>query len=211
MFYRERPLYTDHIFFQRNSDGTRFIIPLSQPTDAPTPFLRTLTSLLARDHTTYLNPLLSITLLCVADHLTDADTAKLPNVMYEQHDLSPTSPEWLANWENILDNPDLLSQARPLTRAAIMNSLQAVYESVKDMSSYRMPLADLIFTFCQRQVADEKDDSEGIVVWRILGEEVVLRTVDGQDKQDTESSQELGGGGLHYTTHYRCIGQRRRG
>lgn len=175
---------------QRNADGTRFIIPLSQPSDAPTPFLRTLASLLARDHTTYLNPLLSVTLLCVAHHLTDFDTAKLPNVMYEQHDLSPTSPEWLANWENILDNPDLLSSARPLTRAAIMNSLQAAYESVKDMPSYRMPLADLIFKYCQRQVATEKDDSEGIVIWRIMGEEVVLRAVDGQEKQDTDSLQQ---------------------
>jgi hypothetical protein len=134
-----------------------------------------------------LNPLLSTTLLYVADHLTDADTAKLPAVMFEQHDLSPTSPEWLSNWENVMGTSDLLSQARPLTRTAVMNALEAVYDSVKDMPGYRMPLADLVFQFCQRQVAEEKEDSEGEIMWRILGEEVVLRTVDGQD---TESSGE---------------------
>jgi hypothetical protein len=135
-----------------------------------------------------LNPLLSTTLLCVADHLTDADSAKLPAVMFEQHDLSPTSPEWLSNWENVMGNSDLLSQARPLTRTAVMNALDAVYESMKDMPGYRIPLADLVFHFCQRQVADEKEDSEGEVMWRILGEEVVLRTVDGQDTESPEES-----------------------
>jgi tuberous sclerosis 2 len=147
-----------------------------------------LTSLLARDHSTYLNPLLSTTLLCVADHLTDADTAKLPAIMFEQHDLSPTSPEWLSNWANVMGNANLLSQARPLTRTAIMNALEAVYESVKDMPSYRRPLADLVFRFCQQQAVDEKDDSEGEVMWRILGEEVVLRTIDGQDGSLEEGS-----------------------
>ncbi|KAF7966756.1 hypothetical protein HWV62_37213, partial [Athelia sp. TMB] len=163
----------------KNADGTTFIIPLAQPTDAPTPFLRTLTSLLARDHTTYLSPLLSTILLCVANNLSDADTAKLPTVMFEQHDLSPTSPEWLSNWKNLLGNSGLLSSSRPLTRSAIMNALEAVYESVNDMPSYRMPLANEIFQCCQRQ-AGSKEDSEGDVMWRILGEEVVLRTVEDQ-------------------------------
>lgn len=181
-------LFIDYLFCSRNADGTLFIIPLSQPTSAPTPFLRTLTSLLARDHSTYLNPLLSTTLLSVADHLTDADTAKLPAIMFEQHDLSPTSPEWLNNWENIVGNSDLLSQARPLTRIAVMHTLEAVYESVKDMPDYRLPLADLVFLCCQRQAADEKEDSEGEVMWRILGEEVVLRTVDGQDVGSPDES-----------------------
>jgi tuberous sclerosis 2 len=123
----------------------------------------------------------------VADHLTDADTAKLPTVMFEQHDLSPTSPEWLSNWETIMNTSDLLSQVRPLTRTAAMNALEAVYESVKDMPGYRMPLADLVFQFCRRQAAEEKEDSEGEVMWRILGEEVVLRSV---DCHDTEPSGE---------------------
>ena len=165
------------------------MIPLSQPTDAPTPFLRTLTSLLARDHSTYMNPLLSTTLLSVADHLTDADTSKLPAVMFEQHDLSPTSPEWLSNWENLLSNSDLLSQNRPLTRTGIVNALQAVYESVQDMPAYRIPLAALIFKFCQRQVDEDRDNSEGDVVWRLLGEEVISRTLEGFNREDVDSSE----------------------
>lgn len=186
--HADRPLFINCLLFQRNPDGTRFIIPLSQPTDAPTPFLRTLTSLLARDHTTYLNPLLSTTLLCVANHLSDADTTKLPTVMFEQHDLSPTSPEWLSNWKNLLGNSGLLSSSRPLTRLAIMNALEAVYESVKDMPGYRMPLVDQVFQCCQRQ-ADSKEDSEGDVMWRILGEEVVLRTVEPQVEHNADPQE----------------------
>lgn len=136
-----------------------------------------------------MNPLLSTTLLSVADHLSDADASKLPAVMFEQHDLSPTSPEWLINWENLLSNPDLLSQNRPLTRAGIVNALQAVYESVQDMPAYRIPLATLIFKFCQRQVDEDKDNSEGDVVWRLLGEEVISRTVEGISRDDIDSSE----------------------
>jgi len=85
------------ILFVRNTDGSPQLIPLSQPTKAPTSLLRMLASLLSRDHDTYLDPPLTTTLLSIADHLTDSDTAKLPVVMFDQHDLSPTSPEWLTN------------------------------------------------------------------------------------------------------------------
>lgn len=153
------------------------IIPLSQPSDAPTLFLRTLTSLLARDHSTYMNPSLSTTLLSIAEHLTDTDTAKLPAVMFEQHDLSPASPDWLLNWENILSNATIFGPTRPLTRLEVMKALEAIYDSLKDMHSYRMDLAELVFKFCQREANDSMDTSANIVMGRILADEVVLRTV----------------------------------
>ncbi|KAH0833990.1 tuberin-domain-containing protein [Lanmaoa asiatica] len=161
----------------RNPDDTPIIIPLSQPSDAPTPFLRTLTSLLARDHSTYMNPSLSTTLLSIADHLTDTDTAKLPAVMFEQHDLSPASPDWLRNWESILSNAIIFGPTRPLTRLEVMKALEAIYDSLKDMHSYRMDLAELVFKFCQREANDGLDTSANIVMGRILADEVVLRTV----------------------------------
>lgn len=153
------------------------IIPLLQPNDAPTPFLRTLTTLLARDHSTYMNPSLSITLLSIADHLTDTDTAKLPAIMFEQHDLSPASPDWLRNWESILSNATIFGPTRPLTRLEVMKALEAIYDSLKDMHSYRIDLAELIFKFCQRVANDGLDTSANIVMGRILADEVVLRTV----------------------------------
>lgn len=107
--------------------------------------------------------------------------------MFEQHDLSPTSPEWLSNWENLMNNSDLLGHSRPLTRMAVMNALQAVYDSMKDMSGYRQPLADLVFKFCKRQVDEGKEDSEGDVMWRILGEEITLRTVNSKCGETAES------------------------
>ncbi|KAF8130310.1 hypothetical protein EV363DRAFT_1335827 [Boletus edulis] len=158
-------------------DNTPLTIPLSQPSDAPTPFLRTLTSLLARDHSTYMNPSLSTTLLSIADHLADMDTAKLPAVMFEQHDLSPASPDWLRNWESILSNATIFGPTHPLTRLEIMKALEAIYDSLKDMHSYRMDLAELIFKFCQREANDSMDTSANIVMGRILADEVVLRTV----------------------------------
>ncbi|KAG1856701.1 hypothetical protein DFJ58DRAFT_745252 [Suillus subalutaceus] len=164
----------------RTTDGAPLILPLDQPAEAPTPFLRTLSSLLARDHSTYMIPLLSTTLFFIADHLTDADTAKLPSMMFEQHDLSPASPDWLKSWEDILSNPTLFAPTRALTRLEIMKALRSVYDSLKDMHSYRKSLAGLVFDFCRMQANNLQEDLtfDSSVAWRILGDEVVLRAVE---------------------------------
>jgi hypothetical protein len=166
--------------FGRTTDGAPLILPLDQPAEAPTPFLRTLSSLLARDHSTYMIPLLSTTLFFIADHLADADTAKLPSMMFEQHDLSPASPDWLKSWEDILSNPTLFAPTRALTRLEIMKALRSVYDSLKDMHSYRKSLADLVFDFCRMQADNPQEDLtfDSSVAWRILGDEVVLRAVE---------------------------------
>ncbi|KAF9238338.1 hypothetical protein BU15DRAFT_88402 [Melanogaster broomeanus] len=110
--------------------------------------------------------------------LLQPNTAKLPAVMFEQHDLSPASPEWLSNWESILSNTTIFSPTRPLTRLEVMKSLQAIYDSLKDMRTYRTALAELVFKFCQREADDSSDAPGSTVMWRILADEVVLRTVD---------------------------------
>ncbi|KAI6030287.1 hypothetical protein EDC04DRAFT_2923266 [Pisolithus marmoratus] len=172
----------------KNADGTPFIIPLSQPNDSPRPFLRTLASLLTRDHSTYMNPSLAMTLLSIAEHLTDADTAKLPGIMLEQHDLSPASPAWLTNWDNILSNETVFSPTRPMTRLEVMKTLQAVYDSLKDLHVYRMALAELVFKFCEREASVMgyvEDLATGYgcpIMPRILADEVVLRTVTARQK-----------------------------
>jgi tuberous sclerosis 2 len=126
----------------------------------------------------YINPPLSATLLSIADHLADVDTANLPAVMLQQQDLSPTAAGWLSNWESLFKHSTMLDSSRPLTRQGIMQTLQIVYDSVKDMPKYRKQLANLVYDFCERQVADGNQDGEAM--WRILGDEVVLRTVEAE-------------------------------
>ena len=98
--------------------------------------------------------------------------------MLERHDLSPTSPEWLKNWESLLGNDTLIHLQRPLTRRAIMDALRVVYNTVKDMATYRRPLGDLVYNFCRSTDGggDQGDDAD--VMWKMLGEEVVLRVVE---------------------------------
>ncbi|KAJ7652105.1 hypothetical protein DFH06DRAFT_1299813 [Mycena polygramma] len=161
----------------KNSDGTPFIIPLSRPTDAPTSFLRTLTFILSRDHSLELKPLLSRILLHVAAHLADEDTAKLPIIMAEQNDLTPISPDWLEHWETMLKNPSLAQ--RPLTRKALMVALESVHDNIRDMPSYRRPLAQLVMEACKDSNPSSGDGDDCEAMWKILGEEVVFKTVDG--------------------------------
>ncbi|KAF5323199.1 hypothetical protein D9758_016733 [Tetrapyrgos nigripes] len=99
-----------YVLSLRNSDSTPYILPISQLNLALTssshhnasPFIRTLSSLLARDHNTMLIPLLSTTLLRISNHLIDDDTARLPSVMLDKGDLYPTSMEWIRNWSRVL-------------------------------------------------------------------------------------------------------------
>lgn len=149
---------------------------------ASTTLLNILSSLLAREHTTSFDPLLSTTLLSIADHLTDEDTAKLPPAMMGQHDLTPTSPDWLNNWKAFINSNTLLGAARPNTRRAFNVAIAQVYESVRDMPKYRKPLADLVLAFMQKHLSSAVDNSDTFC--RIIADEAVIRIVDGVNDSD---------------------------
>ena len=175
-------------------------MPLARPSDAPTPFLRMLSVLLSRDHaTTPCNPYLSTILLSIAEHLVDADTANVITIMFERSDLSPIAHDWLTNWSSILSLSEISSVARPLTRTALLDALQAVSATVRDVPMHRQPLADLVMDFCVRQDyrKGERDGYE--VVWNILADELVLRTIEAQEKEKDATSAEDAGRVLEET------------
>lgn len=175
----------------RNLDGSPFIVPLARPSEAPTPFLRILSALLSRDHAnTPCNPYLSTILLSTAEHLVDSDTANIVTIMFERGDLSPISHDWLTNWSSILGLSEISSVARPLTRTALLDALQAVSATVRDVPMHRQPLVDLVMDFCVRQDyrKGERDGYE--VVWNILADELVLRTIEAQEKEKDTNAED---------------------
>ena len=106
-----------------------------------------------------------------------------------QHDLSPTSPQWLQNWDGLLSNETLISPKRPLTRKAILEELQNVYTGIKDMKSYRRPLGDLIWkTLIKLESYGGEQSDDADVIWKMLGEEIVLRSSE-QGEDDAEGRQ----------------------
>ncbi|KAJ3901802.1 hypothetical protein F5879DRAFT_295732 [Lentinula edodes] len=120
-----------YVLLLTNADGTPYLMPLSQPSSAASPFIWSLCFLLALDHTMTLNPPLSTTLLHISSHLFDSDTAKLPQIMREE--LSPTTPEWLENWKALLESPLAMDSRKSLTRKAVMKVLECTYGDVKDL------------------------------------------------------------------------------
>lgn len=148
--------------------------------------------MLSRDHnSTPCNPFLSTILLSIAEHLVDGDTANIINTMFERGDLSPIAHEWLANWSSILNLPEISSVTRPLTRAALLDALQAVSTTLRDVPMHRQPLVDLVMDFCVRQDyrKGERDGYE--VVWNILADELVLRTIEAQEKERDTNSEDV--------------------
>ncbi|KAE9408845.1 hypothetical protein BT96DRAFT_1094940 [Gymnopus androsaceus JB14] len=140
-----------YVMLLKNVDGTPYLLPLSQPSSATTPFLRSLCFLLALDHvqSAVLSPPLSTTLLHISSHLIDSDTAKLfhhdsdstkllhsdsdSKIMRLRENLSPTCPEWLENWKELLQSPLAMDRKKAMTRKAVMRVLESTYEDVKDL------------------------------------------------------------------------------
>lgn len=111
--------------------------------------------------------------------------------MILQHDLSPTSPRWLHNWDELLSNETLISPKRPLTRKAVLDELQVVYAGIKDMKLYRRPLGDLIWkTLVKLKSFGGEQSDTADVIWKMLGEEIVLRSSE-QREDDLEGAVQL--------------------
>ena len=90
---------------------------------ARSPFLRILSEVLNREQDVIiLNPPLPIILLSVIDHLADVDSEKIPKMLAEQHQLSPTSSDWIENWELIFNTEGLFKEHRPITQNALKSS-----------------------------------------------------------------------------------------
>ncbi|KAA1475708.1 hypothetical protein DENSPDRAFT_826364 [Dentipellis sp. KUC8613] len=168
----------------RNRHGTLCVLHLSQPNEAPTAFLRTLSSLLGRDHSaTPSHPPLTTILLSIAEHVSDEDTAKSVGVMLDRGDFSPLTPDWLSNWEIILGNAALRSGTRPLTRIAVSEALQTVFAFVRDIPTHRQPLAELLFDKWKKQAAESVNFIGGDVIWDLLADELFLRVTEAQEQQ----------------------------
>lgn len=154
-------------------------LSLSNAFAAPSPLLRILADIFGhRRLISYLDPPVSVTLLCIVDHLSDADSERIPLLMAQQHQLKPTSSEWLENWDQLLQSPNLFVQTRPRTRQAMVSTLQSVFTLVRDMQGYRRPLMDSVFNFWTRLVSEKNEGGDGSAIWKLLGEEAALRAVE---------------------------------
>ncbi|EIN05890.1 hypothetical protein PUNSTDRAFT_106935 [Punctularia strigosozonata HHB-11173 SS5] len=174
----------------RLEEASPVTLPLAQPRLAPTAFLRTLCSILACDPATItLNPPLFVIMLSIAEHLSDEDTSKLPSLMLANQMLSPTSIDWLENWGMLLSKSTLYGSDRSLTRAEVMKTLHAVYAAVKDISIYRRPLADVILQFWTEYLhREDASDDDGGMVWCIMADVVVRRTVEKSEADEEAES-----------------------
>ncbi|KAI0087644.1 hypothetical protein BDY19DRAFT_240618 [Irpex rosettiformis] len=187
---------TSYIRLQRYPDGSSVRITLSQ-SEAPTNFIATISGLISQVFTdTPLHSVLPGIILSLATHMPDADTAQLLDVMNERQNFSPTTPAWLDNWRCVLSVEDLYSSHRSLTRNNAFHALQSVWDFIKDISLYRRPLAELVFRFWKSRNMENKDDTAAIVVWRMLGDEVVLRTTESFDEKSLASEQTEESGSL---------------
>lgn len=160
--------------------------------DAVNSFLFNLSSLLAQDLTvTPLHSVLPSVILSIVEHIPDSDTAHLVTVMAERQAFSPTTPSWLSNWNLVMTIGDLYTEQRLLTRQVIMDVLLSVWQFVKDIAVHRRPLAALVFDDWRQQDTSRGDDHTAIIIWRILGDEIVLRSAEQEDgAPDIEDERE---------------------
>ena len=113
-------------------------------------------------------------LLSVADHLSDEDTSEAIAAITKRHGFSPTSPEWTDTWDDILKNPNIFSGSKPLTWTAILEAIEITHSIVQDVTSYRKPWMELVFSFWKAKAHSDLGDGAE-VLWLLLGEEIILR------------------------------------
>ncbi|KAH9856428.1 hypothetical protein C2E23DRAFT_517079 [Lenzites betulinus] len=162
----------------KTSDGSLVPISLNRR-DGSSPFLVAIATILAQDlKTSPLFLVLPSIILSIADHLPDGDLTKLLVTMTERQSLSPMSLSWLDEWRSLLTMSSLFSPTRVSTRQHVMAQLQSVWEFVKDIPTYRKPLASLVFDVWKRHPAEELEDHHSLVAWNLLADEAVLRLVE---------------------------------
>ena len=120
-------------------------------------------------------------LLSVADHLSDENSSEAVAAITRRHGFSPTSPEWVETWDDILKNPNVFSGSKPLTWAAILEAMEVVHSIVKDVPSYRKPWVELLFNFWRVKSHSELGDGAE-VLWLIFGEEISLRRAESREE-----------------------------
>ena len=147
--------------------------------------LQTISFILSRDISLPVNWFMPNILLSVADHLSDEDSAEAVAAITRRHGFSPTSPEWLETWDDILKNPNVYSGSKPLTWAAILEAMQTVHSIVEDVPSYRKPWVELVFNFWKVKSHSEIGDGAE-VLWLIFGEEISLRQAESRQEIPTD-------------------------
>jgi len=124
-------------------------------------------------------------LLSVADHLSDEDSCEAVAAIARRHGFSPTLPEWMETWEDVLKNPNIFSCSKPLTWTAILEAAETVHSIIKDVPSYRKPWVELMFGFWKVKAHSDLGDGAE-VLWLIFGEEIVLRQAESRREIPTD-------------------------
>ncbi|KAK7035371.1 Tuberous sclerosis 2-like protein [Paramarasmius palmivorus] len=151
-------------------------------------------------NTVNLVPPLTTTLLhrLAPSNMQDHNIALLIQLMSDQSELSPggfgrqlissihlddNAEGWLGRWRVIFfgsresnGQSILTSKGKRKTKRTVMSALKEVHENIRDMPRYRRPLADLILRFLQEDKV--KTGRELGSLWKLIGEEVVLRCVE---------------------------------
>ena len=141
--------------------------------------------ILSRDISLPVNWFMPSALLSIADHLSDEDSCGAVAAITRRHGFSPTSPEWMETWGDVLKNPNVFLDSKPLTWAAILEAIDTVHSIVKDVPSYRKPWVELVFDFWRANAHSELGDGAE-VLWLILGEEIALRRSESQGEVTTD-------------------------
>ena len=151
--------------------------------------IQTISFILSRDTSFPVNWFMPGILLSVADHLSDEDTSEAVAAITKRHGFSPTSPEWMETWDDVLKNPNIFSGSKPLTWAMILEAIETIHSIIKDIPSYRKPWMELVFKFWKVKAHSELGDGAE-VLWLIFGEEIVLRQSESQWEISTDQVME---------------------
>ena len=173
------------------------LLPIDNPSTAPTPLLLSLCTQLALPLSTPMTPSLPSILLSVTSHLTDTQTESIPQNMHALGLLAPTSPVWLNNLTDLYNA--LVGRSRPLTSRKVLAVAQSVHTDLMSLPPYRRQLGRRLCELAEQALDRDGEENgaemDGDEYWfRLCTNEFVCRILEPSqpDGDETPAEQEYG-------------------
>lgn len=171
---------SEYVQAYRLLDGTIYRLRLSTISTAPTPLLHSITELLRLPlGETVTKPSIGSILLKLSGHLNDNDGLSVINHLVAKSELSPSHPDWAANFHTLIASFCGNLRGHPKSRRAIALQLAKVYAEITDIEQeeLRAEIVGDMVAMWEQTLCEETNEDILTAAFDIMSAEIVLATM----------------------------------
>lgn len=163
------------------------ILPIDKPASAPTTLFMKICRQLALPLSTPMTPSLPSILLSLTSHLTDAQTAPIPQNMHSLGLLTPTSPDWINEITDLFNA--LVQPNRPHTSREVLLTIHTIHSELRGVPLYRRQLGYRICELIEDNFGRDKQFYNSILegdelLFNLSANELIWRIMETDQEED---------------------------